>query len=62
METLTYPGFDNKNSSLIIKENLNYYIPFDREFHGLQNGIFSKSHGGGGGEGGRLGTNRNRVF
>jgi hypothetical protein len=31
--------FSLKTFSLIIQKNLNYYIPFDREFHGLQNGI-----------------------
>ncbi len=41
MRTWTYPSFPKKRFSLIIQQNLNYYIPFDREFHGLQNMIHS---------------------
>jgi len=40
MRTWTYPSFPKKLFSLIIKQNLNYSMPFDREFHGVQNIIY----------------------
>ena len=39
MLILTYPYFLKKKLYHNQKKNLNYFIPFDREFHGLQNGV-----------------------
>jgi hypothetical protein len=35
---ISYANIDLSRFSLIMKKHVNYYTPFDREFHGLQNG------------------------
>ena len=37
MEILTHSNFRKPQFHMWLKRNLDYYIPFDREFHGLQN-------------------------
>jgi hypothetical protein len=39
IQTLTYSDFHKHFFCHNQNNNYNYYIPFDREFHGLQNGI-----------------------
>jgi hypothetical protein len=37
MEILTHYNFCKPQFHMYLKQNLAYYIPFDREFHELQN-------------------------